>query len=185
MDLCPQRWPSGAVSVGAGSATRAGLVAGVPAARATGVSTTAPTSRRLVPVALLRAAYLASRIALWASTLLIAGSRHRAYDLRCRCNGSRRIRCPMARAVAATSSESRSKDYGQPNSPSGSSVSTDLATTASARTPSATNSHALGEPEGSRCLVLPPDPARGTSPATASIQRHSSGTDPSPTRTDW
>ena len=77
MDLCPQSAPVAAAD-GAGAAARDGLAAGV---RVTGVRVAgvdAPARRgaslRLGPLARLLA-YLASRIALWASTLLIVGSR--------------------------------------------------------------------------------------------------------------
>ena len=58
---------------GLGGLSRLGL--GVRAAGATDAPPAAAASRRLGPLARLRA-YLASRIALWASTLLIVGSRH-------------------------------------------------------------------------------------------------------------
>jgi hypothetical protein len=73
--LCPQRW-----SGDAGGTPGAELVTAVRAGEAVPVSTTAGASRRIGDPALLRAAYLASRIALWASTLLTVGSRPRLYD---------------------------------------------------------------------------------------------------------
>src|SRR4051794_18010535 len=72
MDLCPQSSPpSGAAEA---LAARAGSVLGLEAAGVSDVPPTAALSRRLGPLALLRAAYLASRIALWASILLIVGT---------------------------------------------------------------------------------------------------------------
>jgi hypothetical protein len=52
----------------------------VRAAGGVGVCPTAAASRRVGPPELFRATYFASRIALWASALLIVGSLDRAYD---------------------------------------------------------------------------------------------------------
>ena len=73
MDLCPQRSPSAAAAAGAVVAAGAGLVPGVRGSGPIDVPPTAAASRRLGPLALLRT-YLASRIALWASSLLMVGS---------------------------------------------------------------------------------------------------------------
>ncbi len=83
MDLCPHRSPSvaaaGTATAGATSVARAGFALRARgAAGAVGVSPTAAASRRLAAAAWSRP-YFASRMALWASSLLIVGSRERVY----------------------------------------------------------------------------------------------------------
>ena len=72
MDWCPHRAPSGAAAAAAGAAFEAGVgvAVGVRAGVAEGAPAAAAASRRVGALALLRAAYRASRIARWASTLL-------------------------------------------------------------------------------------------------------------------
>ena len=86
MDWCPHRAPSGAAAAAAGTAfeTGAGVAVDVRAGAAERAPAAGAASRRVGALPLLRAAYRASRIARWASTLLTLMS------LRCPADTARR-----------------------------------------------------------------------------------------------